>query len=204
MPIGYSRITNILPRPLWILSVSVVLMTVAIGLQFGIPIWRQQAAMRWIDSVRGHCATEERGPAWLRHWFIDDDERRIERRFGIKHRSLFDEAVAVMIGGPRIRDADLSHLEGLTSLRRLILHGDNITDDGLSHLKRLPRLHELVLTNTSVTDAGLLHLHKMTELSVLELKNTKITDAGIAELTQLPQPKVGNHFFRNNLGTFRP
>jgi hypothetical protein len=67
MPISVDprRVSIPLPRPLWIGLVAVVLAVVATGLQFGLPIYRQQAAIREIERAGGRVHVVPRGPAWL-------------------------------------------------------------------------------------------------------------------------------------------
>jgi hypothetical protein len=59
-----------------------------------------------------------------------------------------------------ISDASLSHLEGMSELRRLRIGGTEVTDVGLIHLAGLTRLGELDLTATKVTDEGVAKLQK--------------------------------------------
>src|SRR5262249_61895470 len=60
-----------LPRPLWIGMGAIVLVLTTIALRVGVPIYRQQVAIREIERLGGWVVTEERGPNWLRRWFGD-------------------------------------------------------------------------------------------------------------------------------------
>ena len=103
--------------------------------------------------------------------------------------SLFDTSVT---------DAQLEHITGMTSLRRLELHKTQITDAGLVHLKGLTKLETLLLLKTQITDEGILHLKGLTSLKSLWLTNssfpnTKVTDAGVADLQKaLPDCRVSH------------
>ena len=84
-----------------------------------------------------------------------------------------------------VTDTGLVHLRGLTSLERLLLGKTHITDAGLVHLKDLCTLKHLCLHDTGISDAGLAQLQGLTSLETLCLANTNITDAGLAHLQGL-------------------
>lgn len=89
----------------------------------------------------------------------------------------------------KITDAGLTHLNGLTKLRKLNLYGTQVSDEGLKLLGRLTNLEELNLSHTRVTDAGLAHLntfHHLKSLSLIRHFNgTRISDDGLSHLTDL-------------------
>jgi Leucine-rich repeat (LRR) protein len=110
----------------------------------------------------------------------------------------------------KITDDGLMHLQGLNSLRSVLIEGSRIGDSGLEHLQALPALQDLHLTNTQVTsaglsilqnfpalkncklwytdligDAGLAHLGRLTKLEQLSLTGTKISDAGLSHLRKM-------------------
>jgi hypothetical protein len=92
---------------------------------------------------------------------------------------------------PRITDAGLAHLGGLTKLTYLNLQGHKVTDAGLGKLAGLQNLEFLALSFSGVTDAGLVHLYGMQRLRSLHLYNTRITPEGRARLkARLPQLTV--------------
>jgi len=84
----------------------------------------------------------------------------------------------------RVTDADLEHLKGLASVKKLSLPYQ-ITDTGLVHLKGLTKLEDLRLFFTKISDAGLEHLKSLTKLEKLDLEVTQVTDAGIAGLQKV-------------------
>ncbi len=82
----------------------------------------------------------------------------------------------------RVKDDDLAHLAGMSSLVRLDLKRNAITDAGLVHLKGLVELESLNLFDTQVSDAGLSHLTGLKRLQKIFLFNTKATAAGADQL----------------------
>ena len=77
-----------------------------------------------------------------------------------------------------------------TKLKMLHLGGPKITDAGLVHLKGLTKLQRLVLPS-NITDAGLVHLQGLTKLQTLGFSGTKVTETGIADLQKaLPNCKI--------------
>jgi Leucine-rich repeat (LRR) protein len=83
-------------------------------------------------------------------------------------------------------DAGLVHLKGLTTLENLeITHTKSIDGSGLVHLRELRRLESLNFNHTPVTDDTLEHVKDFTKLKSLGLRATKITDAGLKHLQAL-------------------
>jgi len=110
---------------------------------------------------------------------------------GLKHLEGLTELESLSISGAKITDAGLEHLKELTSLKGLFIHYTDVTDAGLVHLKGLTKLEYLDLGFTNVTDAGLVHLKGLTGLKELYLNGTKVTDAGVKKLQQaLPNCKI--------------
>ena len=67
-----------LPRPLWIGLAAAVLVVLGVGVQIGVPIYRQQVVIREIEQVGGIALTFPRGPEWVRDRVGDDWMRLIE------------------------------------------------------------------------------------------------------------------------------
>ncbi len=89
---------------------------------------------------------------------------------------------------PRITDAALKHLAGLTKLEYLNIQGQKITDEGLKHLSGMPDLQFLALSFSGITDKGLKHLEGNQKLHGLHLYATKVTSEGRAALkAKLPK-----------------
>ena len=93
---------------------------------------------------------------------------------------------------PRVTDAGLANLAGLSRLEYLNLQGTPITDAGLAHLADLPSLRRLYLVRTRVTDAGMHHVGKLKGLTFLTMYNTKVTDRGLEHLVGLSGLRVLN------------
>jgi hypothetical protein len=118
------------------------------------------------------------GPAWL-HSLLGDDFFRTVYSVG---------AWGFLVSGRQdrpFRDTDLEFVEGLTTLKVLVLFGTQVSDAGLANLKGLTRLEELYLDYTHVSDAGLDYLKGLTQLKNLDLCGTQVTDAGLANLKGL-------------------
>ena len=94
------------------------------------------------------------------------------------------ELVSLHLGGTDVTDAGLSHLAGLTSLKRLHLENTGITDAGLVHLAKLEELLYLNLYQTEVSDAGLSHLQGLKNLKNLYLWQTNVTPEGAESLKE--------------------
>lgn len=193
-----------LPRPLWIGLVTSVLLIAMAGLQFGLPIWRQQAAIREIERLGGRIKIELGGPEWMRkrvgdgHMKYFDHVVRVELTVQSANDSTLNYVAALTdvkvlrLGNSRITDDGLVNLRGLHYLEELWLGNTRVTDAGLAHLEVLPHLRDLSLANTRVTDAGLVHLRGLENLRRLSLGNARVTDDGIAELqSALPRLMVG-------------
>ncbi len=93
---------------------------------------------------------------------------------------------------PRITDAGLKHLAGLTKLGYLNLQGQHITDDGLNHLSKMTNLETLSLSFAGITDEGLKRLEGLQKLRGLHLYGTRVTPKGIATLKAKLPMLVGN------------
>ncbi|MBI3866350.1 MAG: hypothetical protein HY290_31095 [Planctomycetia bacterium] len=149
------------------------------SLWVGIPIYRQQAAIRAIERLGGEVAVRPRGPEWIRDWW---DER--------EGTSPFDEVIAVDMGLERVSDADLKPVRAFSELMKLNLDGSQITDAGLASLAGLEKLESLNLGDTRVTEAGLARLRGMKRLEDLRLPEIRLTENGLKELCSHPQLKV--------------
>ena len=127
--------------------------------------WRpevgREAAIAAIEKVQGYCLYYEGNPA-----------RPVQ---------------GVVAHGPRVTDAALEPLKGLTNLQNLSLEGSKVTGPGMEYLKGLTSLHELWLSGTPVDDAGLAHLKGLTNLRRLILGGTRVSDAGLEYLKGMTQ-----------------
>src|SRR5258708_18948726 len=133
-----------LPHWGWFFAASVILAVAAVGLSTGVPIYRQQAAIRQLERLEAQYKTEQAGPEWLRRWL------------GNERMKLFDNVVEVSWLTMESSDTDLRFLSDLPALRDLDFSQSD--DDGNGALKPLRRLNSLVSLKafgTQVTDAGL-------------------------------------------------
>ena len=96
-----------------------------------------------------------------------------------------------LVSNSTITDDDLRFIQGLRSLRELVLIGDKISDAGIKHLRSLTRLEHLDLLDTSITDKGLVHLRSIQSLKRLALTGGKFTPNGLASLKRaLPNCRI--------------
>ena len=191
------RVSIRLPRPLWIGLAAAVLAVVALGLQFGLPIYRQEVAIRAIERLGGVAERQVRGPQWLRDWIGEKQIVVLDRvtAVGLERVAATDDAMVhlkslyglqtLMLNHSRISDAGLANLAMVASLEWLELPGTQITDCGLAHLKRLTRLEGLDLTGTRVAGPGLANLAGASALRRLWISETTVTDSGLEHLKGL-------------------
>jgi hypothetical protein len=66
----------------------------------------------------------------------------------------------------------------------LELGGTKITDAGLAHLNKVEQLLSLSLKGTKITDVGLMRLGELRKLRSLDVSETAVTAAGKAEFQQ--------------------
>jgi internalin A len=89
-------------------------------------------------------------------------------------------------GNSTVTDADLTHLNKLTSLLGLELHDPSITDAGLVSLRNMTRLNSLALAGAQLSGSGLANLRAMKGLKFLNLSRSHVDDlAPIGHLTLL-------------------
>jgi len=94
------------------------------------------------------------------------------------------------VSHPRVTDAGLVHLRGLTQLRRLELGWSGVRGPGLAHLCGLRQLRELGLLGLPLKDDDLVYLEGLTSLERLYLRSNLITDQGLAHLAGLTKLKL--------------
>ncbi len=90
--------------PLWIGVATIVMVVIAVGQRFGLPIYRQQVAIQEIERLGGVVETQEGGPELLRGWIGDS------------RMSIFDRVICVRFeGGDPVPDAGLAELKWLAN-----------------------------------------------------------------------------------------
>ncbi len=159
-----------LPRPHWIGVVTALLIVAAAALRVGLPVYRQQVAIRQIERAGGNVKTKSSAPNWLR------------QIVGSEWLTVFDDPVVVSVMNRRIDESDLRNLACFTRLEKLWLGGTAITDDDLACLKGLTNLYVLDLSGTKVTDAGMMHVREVSRLETLYVDGTQVTDLGLEHL----------------------
>jgi len=152
-----------LPRPLSLFLLTVVLVLGGLGLRFGIPIFRQQMAIREIRRLGGDVYRRPGGPEWLRKWLPDSCQQVIGR------------VRDVDLGTSEVTDADLVLLREFPEAERLSLARSQVTDAGLRQLSGLDHLDGVILDRTDVTVAGLEHLRSMPQLRHVNAVGSAIT-----------------------------
>jgi hypothetical protein len=97
-------------------------------------------------------------------------------------QSLSSLPLEVLWLGPRITDAGLASIAGMTTLRHLDLCAHMVTDAGIAALSNLRNLEILWITRCSVTDKSVPVLAGLQSLKELNVNDTGITSAGLARL----------------------
>jgi hypothetical protein len=186
-----------LPRPIWIGAATAALVIVAAGWKFGMPIYRQQMAIREIERLGGRIVRRSRGPDWLRRSVGDQLMSRFDpvtsvsltkskaTDFTLGQVAWLSDLERLTLACTDVGDAGLVHLQRMAHLQELNLISTQVTDSGMRQIRKLPDLQRLMLANTQVTDSGLIQLHEMTSLQYLALTRTYVTDAGLEHLKGL-------------------
>lgn len=184
-----------LPRPLWIGVATVVIVILAVGTWFGIPVYHQQVAIREIEVSGSWVEVTRGGPDFLRRWIGDEWMKvfDIPKTVVIRGRGVaaaeqvkvLKSVTALSFWSTQISDERLSCLESLSRLELLDLRDTAITGAGLVHLRKLQSLRRLDLSGTRVTDDGMQNLRNLSNLEFVGLASTRITDFGLDPLNGL-------------------
>jgi hypothetical protein len=84
-----------------------------------------------------------------------------------------------------VRDHDLAAIEGLRSLKSLVLASHELTGNGLKHVRNLSRLEVLEIQGSPITDGDLAHLANLRALKELKISGAPLTGAGLVYLKGL-------------------
>jgi hypothetical protein len=144
------------------------------------------------------------GPAWLRKLVGDNAFSEVEEVSFIGDTeyvhgggsNVSDEALVNLTAlaatkrlelliTPKITDAGLANVRGLSQLDRLAIQGTQLTDVGLQNLLGLPQIEHLLLADNRITDAGLTKLAGLTDLRELSFRESGVTDAALVNLESL-------------------
>jgi len=142
---------------------------------------RQSA--QWVLSIGGKIRIRQ-----------DGQTRQIEAAKDLP-AAPFDVVLVDLQSNPKVNDAGLQHLKGLTNLTVLDLRSTRVSDAGLEHLKGLVNLRVLILNDTRMTDAGFVHLKGLSDLTELYLDWTGgVSGSGVKHLeglTKLTRLQLG-------------
>ena len=97
--------------------------------------------------------------------------------------------VRIQSSNNKITDAELAKIAAISQDLNLVLASCPVTNKGLSHLEGKSNVRCLVLTKTGITDEGIKYLRGM-NLQTLDLSSTKITDTGLAALGEFDFPRL--------------
>ena len=110
------------------MALAGILIVVASGLYFGIPVYRKQMAIWNIERVGWVVDMTKAGPDWLRS--VLGDERM----------KLFGNGQCVSLCDGRPADLGMPHLAGIPHLQMLNLSRSQVSDAGLAHVTGLTDL----------------------------------------------------------------
>jgi hypothetical protein len=143
-------------------------------------------------------AGEPRGPQWLRdvlgpEYFDRPDAASItpddEAMAWVEAVNGLPTVKHLLIGGRHVTDEVLERLDSSEALVELQMAGSSISDAGLAHLAKFPNLRWLVLNGAAIGDEGVDHLTALTKLEELSLKNTRVSDESVDTLRGFPSLK---------------
>jgi hypothetical protein len=167
-----------MPRPLTLFLLTIALVVLGTGLRFGLPIYREQVAIREIRRLGGDVWVT--GPDWAHRWF--------------GRKRTFDLGLDVLGEPDRVflefcaTDEALRWLQHLPRVKEVHIRCSGITDAGLVHLRGLP-VSMLDAQSTPITDAGLQCLQDLPMLRFLNVGGTRITKPAVARL-RAARPEV--------------
>jgi hypothetical protein len=150
------------------------LVVVAMTLAIGVPVYRQQCAIRDIARLGGTCSTKHTAPEWARGMFGEEVVRRFEPVWTV----FFQEV--------DLHDEDLSVLARVPHVERLWLYGLPLTDKAFAQMRQLRSLRELELVSLPITGEGFADLQTGPPIESVFVFDCPLTDSGFRELTRLP------------------
>ncbi len=86
-----------------------------------------------------------------------------------------------------VQSRELKQLEGLKTLRALVLDAGVVRDEDVQQLTSLSGLEHLRLRESPLTDAGIAQLSRLESLLILNLPQAKPTAVGLKSLAALPK-----------------
>jgi hypothetical protein len=152
-----------LPRPLSLFLLTILLVILGLALRIGLPIYKQQMAIRQVRRLGGEVEVRMNGPKWLSDRLPDCCKEAL------------GSVWQVDLQMTDVTDADLTFLRTFPNVLELSLSDSQVTDGGLQQLSELRRLETLMLANTRVTVAGLEHLRRLPRLRTINAVHSGVT-----------------------------
>jgi len=209
LPPEPRRFSIRLPRPLWIGVAAVVMAMLVIGLKIGLPIYREQTALREIQRLGGSIVMHPRGPAWFQRLV---ESERLNDLAGPTFMQVFSTVDFIRLppdsltwdhrfrgwyagsrpyaDPPTVDDVTLACITGVPGLRQLDLSCTNVSDVGMEYVSRLRNLDALYLDGTDVSDASGPLFARLAQLKTLSIVHSNVTAAGLFQLKALPMLEV--------------
>jgi Leucine Rich repeat len=97
---------------------------------------------------------------------------------------------SMMLQHSAVTDIGIAGLASLPNLETLYLNGTHVSNSGLGRLEGAPRLRQLALDGIGVTSDGLTGLRKLASLRDLVLIGSEFTDGTVEGLGELAQLRV--------------
>jgi ankyrin repeat protein len=120
------RLSIHLPRPLWIGLATVALIGASLGVRYGVPIYRQQVAIREIERAGGSVIMNTAGPfrlrRWLNNWISDSWLRPFDSiaRADVIFRETIDDDIKHFLA---VRPLPELYIEGGPSVHEFLSNG---------------------------------------------------------------------------------
>jgi serine/threonine protein kinase/Leucine-rich repeat (LRR) protein len=90
-----------------------------------------------------------------------------------------------IVDNPKIVDADLEQVRGLSQLKVLNVAGSSVTDAGIAHVIGCTQLRDLDLSRTKITNVGTSLIARIQSLRQLHVAGTEMSGAGLQHLNLL-------------------
>ena len=115
--------------------------------------------------------------------------------------AMFPEVQELSVAHADIDDLRLQYLQGLSHLKKLVLHNTDVSDEGLAIVGKLTNLESLDLSESQFVGWGFSQLKSLTKLTSLDLnRNWRLGDSALEPLGDLKRLErldlTGNSFIR--------
>lgn len=169
-----------------------------------VEIWNLEDAVHGIYGAstrafeqQAFAGTRDQALEYLRtHASIRVDEEGRMVAIGLPQNHIPDETFACVAMFPEVEELSVAHadiddlrlqyLQGLSHLKKLVLHNTDVSDDGLEIVGKLTNLETLDLSESQLVGWGFLHLKSLTKLMSLDLnRNWRLGDSALEPLGDL-------------------